>query len=168
MSVDKYKKHILVLPEDDANRKIANGFLLEPNLNKSVIQILPPAKGWIKVLNSFKDNHVSNMEKYSQRMMLLLIDFDLKEDRLEQVKNQIPDALRNRVFVLGVQSEPENLKKLLASDHNSFEKIGKSLAQDCVNGTYTLWGHDLLKQNRTELDRMISDVKPFLFKPIQP
>jgi len=68
--------------------------------------------------------------------------------------------LKERVFVLGAQSDPENLKKSLL---NTFENIGKNLAQDCVNETDKIWGHDLLKHNRNELDRMISSVKPFLF-----
>jgi hypothetical protein len=38
MRINKYKPHILVLPEDDANRQIANGFILEPTLNQSAIQ----------------------------------------------------------------------------------------------------------------------------------
>ncbi len=59
MSINKYKRHILVLPEDDANRQIANGFLLDPNLDVRAIQILPPSGGWKKVLNSFMDNHLS-------------------------------------------------------------------------------------------------------------
>jgi hypothetical protein len=162
MSVNKYNKHILVLPEDDANRQIANGFLLDPNLNDSAIQILPPLGGWTKVLNFFKDNHVSGMYKYKDRMMLLLVDFDQDEKRLGNIKNKIPDDLKERVFVLGVQSEPENLKKNIAN-LNTFEDIGKNLAQDCVNETDKIWGHDLLKHNRNELDRMISSVKPFLF-----
>ena len=29
MSVNKYQPHVLVLPEDDANRQLANGFLLD-------------------------------------------------------------------------------------------------------------------------------------------
>jgi hypothetical protein len=29
MSVNKYHPHVLVLPEDDANRQLANGFLLD-------------------------------------------------------------------------------------------------------------------------------------------
>ena len=33
MSVNVYKPHVLVLPEDDADRQIANGFLLDPSLN---------------------------------------------------------------------------------------------------------------------------------------
>ncbi|MDM8558316.1 hypothetical protein [Candidatus Parabeggiatoa sp. HSG14] len=163
MSVNKYNQHIWVLPEDDANRQIANGFLLAPNLNDRAIQTLPPSGGWIKVLNSFKDNHVPEMYKYKNRMMLLLVDFDLKVDRrLTYAKKQIPDDLKERVFVLGTQSEPENLKKNIANI-NTFEDIGKALAQDCVNETDKIWGHDLIKHNRNELARMISSVKPFLF-----
>jgi len=163
MSVNKYKKHILVLPEDDANRQIANGFLLAPSLNDRAIQILPPLGGWTKVRDSFKDNHVSAMYEYKDRMMLLLVDFDNQyEKRLGNIKNHIPDDLKERVFVLGAQSEPENLKKNIAN-LNTFEAIGKALAQDCVNETDDIWGRDLLKHNRNELDRMISFVKPFLF-----
>jgi hypothetical protein len=162
MSVNRYKKHILVLPEDDANRQIANGFLLDLNLNDRAIQILPPLGGWIKVLNFFKDNHISGMYEYKNRMMLLLVDFDQDEKRLGNIKNQIPDDLKERVFVLGVLSEPENLKKNIANG-NTFEDIGKNLAQDCVNETDKIWGHNLLKHNKNELDRMISSVKPFLF-----
>jgi len=162
MSVNKYNKHLFVLPEDDANRQIANGFLLEPNLNDCAIQILPPSGGWTKVLNSFKNNHVSGMYKYKNRMMLLLVDFDEDKKRLGNIKNQIPDDLKERVFVLGVQSEPENLKTNIAN-LNSFEEIGKALAQYCVNDTDNIWGHVLLKHNRKELNSMISSVKPFLF-----
>ncbi|RKZ80577.1 MAG: hypothetical protein DRR19_23390 [Candidatus Parabeggiatoa sp. nov. 1] len=162
MSVNKYNKHILVLPEDDANRQIANGFLLDPALNDRAIQILPPPGGWTKVLNAFRDNHISEMHKYKNRMMLLLVDFDHDEKRLGNIKNKIPDDLKERVFVLGAQSEPENIKKNIAN-LNTFEDIGKALAQDCVNETENIWGHELLKHNRNELKRMISSVKPFLF-----
>jgi len=31
MSPNQYQPHILVLPEDDANRQIANGFIQAPN-----------------------------------------------------------------------------------------------------------------------------------------
>jgi hypothetical protein len=61
-----------------------------------------------------------------------------------------------------VQSEPEELKKNIAN-LNSFEEIGKALAQDCVNDTDNIWGHVLLKHNRKELNSLISYVKPFLF-----
>lgn len=160
MSVNKYKPHILVLPEDDANRQIANGFILELNLNSCAIQVLPEARGWEDVVDKFTNDYASTMRQYPHRMIALLIDFDEHEDRLIYVKGQIPDDLKNRVFVLGVLSEPERLRRDINKD---FENIGEALAKDCSNNTNELWGHHLLKHNKTELDRMISSVKPFLF-----
>jgi len=161
MSVNKYKPHILVLPEDDANRQIANGFILDLNLNSRVIQVLPEAHGWEDVVDKFTNDYASTMRQYPHRMIALLIDFDEDKDRLSYVKEQIPDDLENRVFVLGVLSEPERLRRNINKD---FEKIGEALAKDCSDNTNELWGHHLLRHNRTELDRMISSVRPFLFK----
>jgi hypothetical protein len=160
MSVNNYRSHILVLPEDSANYQIANGFLLNFNLNERLIQVLPFAHGWETVLDKFTDNHVSKMKLYPQRMIVLLIDFDEKEDRLAYVEAKIPPDLKDRVFVLGVFSEPEKLKSDIKK---SFEEIGEALATDCSDNTYKLWSHDLLKHNRNELQRMITTVKPFLF-----
>ena len=75
MSINKYQSHILVLPEDDANRQIANGFILYPNLNGRAIQVLPSAGGWGKVMNDLKEVHAPEMQKYPYRMMVLLIDY---------------------------------------------------------------------------------------------
>lgn len=162
MSINKYQSHILVLPEDDANRQIANGFILHPNLNGRAIQVLPSAGGWGKVMNDLKEVHAPEMQKYPYRMMVLLIDFDNQQkDRLSYVKNQIPQDLTDRVFVLGVLSEPENLRKTI---QRTFENIGEALSKDCSDDMNELWGHDLLKHNKTELDRMILSVKPFLFE----
>ena len=161
MSINKYKPHILVLPEDDANRQIANGFVLDPNLNDRAIQILPPAGGWKKVVDEFKDVHAHEMGKYPQRRIVLLIDFDRqREKRLSCIQSEIPPELIDKVFVLGVLSEPEVLK---ANIRKNFEDIGKALSQDCVDNTRRLWGHDFLRHNETELDSMILTVKPFLF-----
>ncbi len=124
MSVNKYAKHILVLPEDDANRQVANGFILEPKLNDHVIQILAPAGGWTKLLDSFRNNHSSEMRKYPQRMILLIIDFDNKEGRPNKVKDQIPKDLTARVFFLGAQSEPKNLKITL-QDSTPLKRLAK-------------------------------------------
>lgn len=161
MITNKYRPHILVLPEDDANRQIANGFILDSNLNGRAIQILPPAGGWRRVVDAFKDIHAHEMQKYSQRRIALLIDFDQhREKRLVSIREEIPPTLIDRVFILGVLSEPEDLRIRI---NKSFEDIGKVLSQDCVENTRSLWGHDLLKHNETELDRMIQSVKPFLF-----
>jgi len=160
MSVNHYQPHVFVLPEDDANRQIVNGFILDINLNDRTIQVLPPAGGWKKVVEKFTNDYASTMRKYPYRMIILLIDFDEDKDRLNYVKHQIPDDLKNRVFVIGVLSEPETLRRDI---NKNFEKIGEALAQDCSDNTNELWGHELLKHNNTELDRLISSVKPFLF-----
>jgi hypothetical protein len=60
MSVNKYTPHILVLPEDDANRQLANGFLLHPSLSTQ-IQVLEEVGGWSKVLDCFEKDHVKKM-----------------------------------------------------------------------------------------------------------
>ena len=77
MALNKYRPHLLVLPEDDANRQIANGFILDTHLNIRAIQVLPPAGGWKKVLDDFTTVHAAEMQNIPKRMMVLLIDFDL-------------------------------------------------------------------------------------------
>lgn len=138
---NKYRPHLLVLPEDDANREIADGFLLHPKLDQCSIQVLPPADGWLKVLKEFADDHVSDMRRYANRNLLLVIDFDGDTKRLQFVKAKIPKDLKDRVFVLGVLSEPERLKNLLGKH---FEAIGNDLAQDCSENEYSAWGCQLL------------------------
>ena len=166
--MNKYEDHVLVFPEDDANRQIANGFILNSNVKEPAIQVLPIADGWGKLVGKFKDDHVSLMRRFPKRRMVLLIDFDRRGERLTHVKNQIPEYLQDRVFILGVLSDPEDLKRIKKKFESigtgKLEQIGDTLANDCSNNnTNGLWGHDLLKHNKTELDRMILSVKPFLF-----
>ncbi len=162
MSSNKYKPHILVLPEDDANRQVANGFILNPALNVRAIQILPPPGGWLKVVDAFKNEQYYEMPKYPQRRVLMVIDFDGKaEERLDFIQNQIPPNLKDRTFVFGSFSDPEHLKTAMGKH---FEDIGKALAQCCAKDTCTIWQHNLLIHNQTELNRMIASVKSFLFK----
>ena len=160
MSVNKYKSHVLILPEDDANRQIANGFILGPNLNQRNIQIMNPSGGWSRVVEDFANSYAPGMRELAERMVVLLIDFDQDKGRLAKVQENIPLELKDRVFILGVFSEPEKLKRTLGK---SFESIGINLAKDCSEDKYGLWGHELLKHNKTELERMIELVKPFLF-----
>lgn len=158
---NKYQPHIHVLAEDDANRQIANGFLLESNLNNRAVKVLPLRGGWKKTLEEFNNKYASEMRQLPERMMVLLIDLDNDENRLSYVESHIPDDLKARVFVLGVLSEPENLKR---ESKKTFEEIGEALAKDCSDNNNELWGHNLLKHNKPELDRMATCVKPFLFK----
>ena len=89
MSVNRELPHVLVLPEDDANRQIAIGFQLA--LDWSVqrrIQVLNPAGGWYRVLDSFESDHVVAMDRNRHRLVVLLIDFDSNIARLEKRQKQ--------------------------------------------------------------------------------
>ncbi len=92
--------------------------------------------------------------------MILVIDFDQRENRLAYVDEQFPSDLTERVFSLGVLSNPEQLKREVGK---SFDQIGETRANDCSDQTTELWGHNLLSHNQRELDRIISSVRPFLF-----
>jgi hypothetical protein len=162
MSVNRYRPiHVLVLPEDDANRQLANGFLL--NLDAAVltrIQVLEEVGGWREVLDHFESDHRAEMARYSNRSMVLLIDFDGREDRLQDAKTGIPIHLAERVFILGALSEPEDLKR---AGLGMYEDIGSAMARDCRDETETTWGHDLLRHNADELARLREQVRPILF-----
>ncbi|MFW5640273.1 MAG: hypothetical protein ACOC0H_03805 [Thermodesulfobacteriota bacterium] len=162
MSSNKFKPHLLVLPEDDANQQIATGFTLNPALDQRNITILRPFGGWMKTVDAFTANNFYEMRRYHQRRVLLLVDFDgHAAERLEFIQNQIPQDLEDRTFVFGSFSDPENLKTAMGMH---FEAIGQALAQDCAEDRYTTWKHDLLMHNQSELGRMVASVRPFLFE----
>jgi hypothetical protein len=159
MSVNKYKRHIFVLPEDDANRQMANGFVLEASVDQRTIQVLPNSGGWSKAREDL-GSHFGDMKRYADRYMVLLVDFDRSESRLGEMKSRIPKELADRVFVIGVWSEPEELS---GESGVSLEQIGLKLAEECRDGSRSLWSHRLLQHNAAEVDRMIGILKPFLF-----
>lgn len=66
MSVNRYKPHVLVLPEDDANRQLATGFLLHSSLSHQQVHALPVAGGWTKTLDCLKSDHVNAMATYAK------------------------------------------------------------------------------------------------------
>lgn len=160
MSVNPFKPHILVLPEDDANGRLATGFVLEVDSMRQ-IQVLRVAGGWRRVLDIFKSQHVGAMEGCPSRFMVLLIDFDQRGERLEYARATIPEHLTDRVFVLGTWSNPEALKA--AMGRVPYEIIGSALAKDCRDETDTTWNHDLLQHNASEVVRLREHVRPILF-----
>jgi hypothetical protein len=162
VSVNRNRQHVFVLPEDDANRQLAVGFFLGVEwMRQRQMQVLPVAGGWRHVLDVFRSDHVAEMERYTTRHMVLLIDFDNDGKRLKAAKGAIPDGLADRVFVLGALTEPEDLKAALGA----YEDIGRSMARDCREETDRTWGHHLLQHNRSELERLRTRVRPFLFEP---
>jgi len=162
MSVNKHRPHVLVLPEDDADRQLANGFHLALGSPRQ-IQVLPEIGGWGKVLDRFNSDHVRDMSGLPHRSVVLVIDFDGDLSRLEKAKESIPVELADRVFVIGVLSEPEVLKADLCC---SLEAIGVAMASDCREGTSTTWGHPLLQHNAGEIERLHRRVRPVLFESV--
>ena len=162
MSVNRYQPHVLVLPEDDANRQLANGFLLDLDLSTWRIQVLVEAGGWGHVLEHFLSDEAADMDRCPGRFMILLIDFDGREDRLQYAKGRIPPRLTERVFILGTLTKPEALK----ADFGDYETIGLRMARDCREETNETWGHRLLRHNTSELDRLRVKVRPILFPSI--
>jgi len=158
VSVNKYLPHLLVLPEDDENLRLANEFHLQINQLRQM-QLLPVADGWVNVLDLFESIHVGEMERCPQRFMILLIDFDGDGNRLQVAKARIPPALMDRVFVLGVWSEPEKLR----AAEGSYKNIGLGMADDCRQGTNATWSKPLLQHNAGELNRLRQHVVPILF-----
>ena len=96
----------------------------------------------------------------SVRHVLALVDFDGDAGRRNEVLAVVPPDFHERVFVLGVWTNPEELKATLGV--GSFEAIGEALANACVRDESGLWEHELLSHNHQELDRMRRRVRPFL------
>jgi hypothetical protein len=161
MTMNRYLPHVYVIPEDDANRQLASGFVLHHEVDDRRIQVMPPAGGWGDVLRTFQDEYIPKLKDYSHAHVVLLIDFDGDINaRRVTFEESIPVDIKARVFVIGSKDNPEALKGELRI---SFEKIGGKLAEDCGKGATDYWGHGQLKHNDTDQQRLVGAVKPFLF-----
>ena len=159
--MNKYAPHVYVIPEDDADRQIADGFVGHYAVNDMRIKVMPLARGWPNVLATFHDEYIQTLRNYPLAHVVLLIDFDDEvEKRKATFEQAIPNDLKSRVFVVGAKDNPETLKKVMQI---SLEEIGKTLAVDCNLGTVQHWSHDQLQHNDTERQRMVQILKPFLF-----
>ena len=78
MSINKYKPHIWVIPEDDANRQLANGFVQHHSIDIRAIEIDAPAGGWEDVLKLFEREFVQYLHNNQLAHVVMLVDFDEK------------------------------------------------------------------------------------------
>jgi hypothetical protein len=62
--------------------------------------------------------------------------------------------------VIGAQSEAEVLRNATGMKYGV---LGAALADECRNDGAALWGNPQLLCNQPELNRLVADVKPFLF-----
>jgi hypothetical protein len=127
--------------------------------------VLQVAGGWSSVLEKFKIEYIPHLKTYDDSHIVLLIDFDEEyESRSSNFAQEIPPEFRDRVFVIGVLDEPQDLTRAL-NFKKTFEEIGDSLANDCHGNTTTMWHHPHLKHNETERVRLMKVVKSILFGP---
>lgn len=157
MSVNRHKPHIMVLPEDDANRQMAIGF--ERLVGTRQFQVLSPAGGWPKLGPKFQSAHIPEMRAIPSRFMVLLVDFDHARVRYDQIAKSVPADLVSRVFILGVWTDPEDLKR-----GRTLESIGKDLATACECDVSGEWDDPLLRHNAPELERLRTTAHPILFE----
>jgi hypothetical protein len=162
MSVNNHALHVIVVVEDEANRKICIGFRRAiPKLRQ--MEISRPVGGWGKVVaEALKIAHDRRMTANGNGHLVLVLDLDRDSDRLERLKGEIPSELQSRTFILAHRDRPEVLRNLLSL---TLDQIGERLAKDCkAENSDSLWEHDHLRHNWAELKRLYQVVRPFLFE----
>ncbi len=160
MSPNDYKPQLIVLVEDDTHRQIVNGFCLDLNVAMDRIHLLQEARGWVNVKDKFEKIYIPKLRQNVNKHILLIIDWDIYQNRGTYVQEYIPEDIKNRVFILVFNPNPEILRN---DTKKSFKNIGKALAKACSERENGLWEHPVLLDNKPELERMILSVKPFLF-----
>lgn len=163
--MDIYKrKHVYLIPEDDEDRQIANGFKNNLHVDDRQIKFMPVAGGWRKVLRTFVEEYIPILKSNVFAHVILLIDCDEEYiERRAEFERAIPDGLdelKSRVFVIGPRNEPKDLRGAL---DEKLEKIGSLLADDCFADTLTIWSHEHLRHNDPDRLRLVDIVKPILF-----
>jgi hypothetical protein len=165
VNMNLYAPHLYIIPEDDCDRQLADGFVQHYQVKSQRIKVMPVAGGWKEVLRTFTMEYIARLQQDPKKHghVVMLIDFDGHYfDRRKEFEDAIPEDLKQRVFVVGSKVTPEALKKELAKN---FEQIGLSLADDCVSGAEATWSHEHLKHNDPDRLRLVNIVKPFLFGP---
>lgn len=161
MSLNRFSPHLLILTEDNANRAIVNGFLMDERIHQRRVQALNASGGWIKVKEKFLQDYYPSMERYHHRHVLLVIDSDGDANRIPAMLEDIPETVRSRTFIIGTLETPERLASLVKE---KAENIGRRLAQDCVENTTATWSHSHLQHNSDELQRLNAVVRHFLLE----
>lgn len=159
MGLDKYKPGLYVIPEDDADRQIADGFVNDLRV-KNVVQVMPLAGGWKKVIKEIVDVYIPILRKYKELRVVGVIDCDGRENRILTELKEIPVDVRKRVFILGTLITPEEFK---ASVGLHFAPLGEKLAQECFDENFELWNHEHLIFLENEVNRAKEELRPILF-----
>ncbi len=107
--VNRYRPHVWLIPEDDADRELAVGFLNHEAVADRVVGVRAPAGGWHEVLDVFESEYLPQLRRHLGAHVVMLIDFDGDESRRAHFEARIADDVRPRVFVIGSKDDPETL-----------------------------------------------------------
>ena len=162
MSANKYTRHLIVIPEDQAVCDIVNGFSTYLDANERQFSVYDLARGWERGRDTLLQLSEGYMRKYPYSYAVLIVDFDGNAHRGSEIKNQIPEEVRDRVFVVGVLNEPEDLKD---STGMKFEELGRQIAGGCKDSSIDFWkGQELLAHNVDEIRRLSEAVRDLFFR----
>ena len=127
MANNDFRPCVYIIPEDDANRQIADGFSLHHRVTNQV-QIMPVAGGWENVVKVIEEEYYPKLRNRITVTVVGLIDCDEQSDRIGDILHATPKDIRDRIFFLGVLKNPETLKAIVKQH---FEAIGEKLAIEC-------------------------------------
>ena len=124
------------------------------------MQVMPVAGGWEKVVNQILEIYVPKVRSNPNTHVVGIIDCDNHPDRIAVQLSQVPDDVRERVFLLGTLDDPQAFKR---SVKLTFERIGIQLVDECFHKSLKLWRHAQLTHISDEIDRAAATLHPILF-----
>ena len=156
----------MVVPEDEPYRKTAKGFegiVPEPYARR--IHVMPEAGGWLEAVKQVEAD-LHKLRRYSDRRLLLLIDFDGDSSRRDYVFQRLANAVQaevlSRVYLLASLKEAEDLTRPEVKLGN-YASIGSQIGIACQSAQADPWQHTLLNHNQAELARLSTFARPLLF-----
>jgi len=157
LSVNRGKPYLLIIPEDDDDRAFAEGARgALPAMN---VKIVANSNGWPKIEKLLAGVYNKRLRANANEHLLILIDFDTKgQKRYDKVFGWVPEDVKDRVFIIGPEKEPKDLKKSLKLKM-SFWQMGDQLVSDCDEQQINpLWDHDMLSHNKPEFRRLLDTI----------
>jgi hypothetical protein len=141
---------------------MVNGFSTLLEINERQFYVYDLARGWERGKETLLKLSKGYMREYPSSYALLIVDFDGNAHRGSEIKNQIPEEVRDRVFVVGVLNEPENLKN---STGMKFEQLGLQIAEGCKDSNIDFWERqEPLAHNVDEIRRLSKAVRNLFFR----
>jgi len=164
VNYNKYKPYLLILPEDQAVLNIVNGALealeVKEAANVTTEELLA---GWREVKSRMPEYH-KLLTQNQLGYLLIIIDFDKRPNRYEEVEQWIPKDIKKRCFILSCSGQPEELKREVGLP---YDEIGQALVKDCPEAPAKIWKTPQLVHNlgdSGELHRFLICCRDILFE----